>query len=149
MSDLAGEPIREFQGAHRFLSNFWPAEVVLDNYPYRSVEHAYQAAKTLDLNMRKQIRHTEKPGEVKRLGRRVQMRPDWEEVKLHVMEDLVRQKFTRHPDLKARLLATGNAELQEGNSWNDVFWGINLRSGEGQNHLGKILMKVRNELGGP
>jgi predicted NAD-dependent protein-ADP-ribosyltransferase YbiA (DUF1768 family) len=60
------------------------------------------------------------------------------------MEDLVRLKFTTHPDLCERLLTTGDAELIEGNSWNDTFWGV--CRGKGRNELGKVLMKVRSEL---
>jgi hypothetical protein len=64
------------------------------------------------------------------------------------MEDLVRQKFTRHPDLKEKLLATGNRPLYEGNTWRDHFWGVSSKTLKGQNHLGKILMRVREDLRG-
>lgn len=74
----------------------------------------------------------------------MQLRPDWEEAKVGIMEELVRLKFTAHADLRARLLATGDAELIEGNNWNDRFWGV--CRGQGQNQLGLILMKVRSEL---
>lgn len=136
--------INQFQGHYRFLSNFWPAEVVFEGHTYPSVEHAYVAAKTLS--------HTERftfmdpairPGDVKRMGRKLHLREDWEEVKLGIMEDLVRQKFSKSP-LKEMLLMTGDQELIEGNTWGDTFWGV--CRGKGQNHLGKILMKVRGEL---
>ena len=140
------EPIKKFIGKNRFLSNFWPGEVVYEKYRYPSVEHAYQAAKTTDQAARRAIRFAEKPGQAKKLGKKVDMRPDWDQIKLQVMEDLTRQKYTRNPELKAKLLATGDAELQEGNTWNDTFWGINVKTGEGENNLGKILMKVRDEL---
>jgi ribA/ribD-fused uncharacterized protein len=74
------------------------------------------------------------------------MRPDWEQVKILIMTSLVRDKFTRHQDLKEQLLATGDAELIEGNWWGDTFWGV--CKGKGENHLGKVLMKVREELKG-
>lgn len=145
--DVPAVPIIEkFRGKYRFLSNFWPAVVALDQYQYPTVEHAYQAAKTLDQAMRRKIRQTEKPGQTKKLGRKVEMRPDWEQIKLQVMEDLVRQKFTRHPELGAQLIATGDAEIQEGNTWGDRFWGVDAKTGEGENHLGRILMKIRDEL---
>ena len=132
--------ITSFSGSNRFLSNFWPCQVVLDDELYASVEHAYVAAKTLDLDLRHRIREYPTAGQVKRLGRQLTLRSDWESVKLDVMEELVSQKFT-DPTLRALLLETGDAELVEGNHWGDVFWGV--CKGVGQNHLGKILMKVR------
>ena len=84
----------------------------------------------------------------KKLGRRVQLRPDWEEVKVGIMEEIVRAKFTQNEDLKQRLLATGDLVLEEGNSWHDTFWGVDARSRKGKNHLGRILMQVRQELRG-
>lgn len=135
--------VQEFRGEFRFLSNFYPAEVTLDGATYPTVEHAFQAAKSNDLLVRRSIRNTQRPGSAKRLGSTVYLRPHWEEIKLGIMEQLVRQKFSKEP-LKSRLLATGDAELIEGNYWNDKFWGVCY--GEGENHLGQILMTVREEL---
>jgi len=144
--ELYGEDkVTEFQGGHRFLSNFWPAEVTFGAKKYPSVEHAYQAAKTTDEAARERIRTAATAADAKRLGKSVSMRKDWNELKIRTMEGLVRQKF-QDPALRAKLLATGEAELQEGNRWNDKFWGVDLRTGEGRNELGKILMKVRAEL---
>lgn len=137
------EVIREFQGQFRFLSNFYPAEVELDEVTYPTVEHAYQAAKTRDLLLRRGIRNAQRPGLAKRWGRSIRPRSDWEEVKVGIMHQLVKQKFSREP-LKSQLLATGDAELIEGNTWGDKFWG--KFCGEGENHLGRILMEVREEL---
>lgn len=139
--------IHEFQGEFRFLSNFWPAEVELGGLKFPTVEHAYQAAKTLDIAQRRQIQSLLTPGQAKRMGRAVTMRSDWESIKLDIMIDLVWQKFSRHPELKALLLSTGNAALEEGNAWGDRFWGISpVGSGIGKNMLGKILMAVREQL---
>jgi N-glycosidase YbiA len=138
------EPINSFEGEHHFLSNFHHAEVIYDGLLYPTTEHAYQAAKTLDLAARRKIRECGKPNTAKGLGRKVKMRPGWESMKLSVMEDLVRQKFTSHKDLQDLLLETGDRKLVEGNWWKDMFWGT--FNGVGQNHLGKILMKVRAEL---
>jgi ribA/ribD-fused uncharacterized protein len=140
--------IKQFQGGFRFLSNFHPGHVALDNVRYDTVEHAFQAAKTLDSRERQQVRLAETPGKAKKLGRKVTLRDDWELIKIDVMEDFVRQKFTRHPDLKQQLLDTGDAEIEEGNTWRDTFWGVDLKTGQGENWLGKILMKVREELKG-
>lgn len=135
--------IDKFVGPYRFLSNFWPATVVLDGVAYPSVEHAYVAAKTVVPSLRTQIAAIVEPGAVKRFGRTFAIRADWEDVRLGIMEDLVRQKFSVEP-LRSQLLETGSVELVEGNTWNDQFWGV--CRGRGQNHLGKILMRVRDEL---
>jgi len=143
---ISAEPITRFKGEFDFLSNFYPSHVALDKFRYDTVEHAFQAAKTIDPQERRSVRYMDTPGKAKKAGRKVTLRPDWEEVKIQVMEDLVRQKFTRHPDLKEKLLATGDRPLYEGNSWRDYFWGVNAKTLEGQNNLGKILMKIRDEL---
>ena len=142
--------ITSFRGEHRFLSNFWPCEVDLDGFKYPSVEHAYQAAKTLDNEERQQIWEAEKAGQAKRLGRGVTLRPDWEEIKISTMEDLVRQKFG-DPTLRKLLAETGEALLIEGNNWHDNFWGSCRcsrcsTSDKERNRLGLILMVVREEI---
>lgn len=135
--------IDKFEGQYGWLSNFYPAEVKLDGKKYPSVEHAYQAAKTLDKEEREEIRLLKKASLAKTKGKKVKMRPDWEKVKLSVMESLVRQKFEDEVLCK-RLLKTGDEELIEGNWWGDTFWGI--CRGEGFNHLGRILMRVRGDI---
>ena len=87
-----------------------------------------------------------KPSEAKRLGQRVALRPDWEAVKLGVMEDIVRAKFTQHESLAVKLINTGDRGLIEGNTWQDLFWGVDITTRKGENHLGRILMKIRDEL---
>lgn len=141
--------IKEFQRGHRWLSNFWLCSIEYEGKIYYSVEHAYQAAKFSGLPViQEEIRNSETPGEAKRLGKKYKnlQRTDWEQVNLRVMEDLVRQKFTKFPVLKKILLETGSEHIQEGNWWNDDFFGVNLRTGKGLNHLGKIIMKVRDEI---
>lgn len=135
--------IEESQGDYRFLNNFWPASVVLDGVSYPSVEHAYQAAKTLNLDDRKQFLCCTH-GEAKRAGRALLLRSDWEQVRLSIMSDLVKQKFTNNRILAEKLIDTGAAELIEGNNWNDTFWGV--CRGIGDNNLGKILTVVRSQL---
>jgi ribA/ribD-fused uncharacterized protein len=137
------EVISEFSGEHRFLSNFYPAKVVLDGLEFPTLENAYQAAKNFDIDRRKMFT-TLTPGKAKKEGQKTLKRPDWEGVKTLIMKILVKDKFTRNPELQKQLLATENAELIEGNTWGDTFWGV--CNGKGQNHLGKILMEVREEL---
>ena len=129
----------------RFLSNFFEAEVEYGGLVYSSNEAAFQAQKCLTEEEKIQFTGYG-PGRSKGAGRRVKLRPDWEEVKVGIMEEIVRAKFTQHPELAAQLLATGDKILVEGNHWGDTCWGVDIRTGLGENHLGKILMKIREEL---
>ena len=143
------DQIDRFAGQHEYLSNFYPCVVTLDDMDFSTVEHAFQAAKTDDIEERRSIQLAPTPAQAKRLGRKVSLRSDWEQAKYSIMESLVRQKFTRHPELSQMLLETGDAELIEGNTWNDRTWGMTKnKQGEyiGKNWLGIILMRVRNEL---
>jgi len=141
MSDDA--VIAGFTGEHAFLSNFHPSPLDYEGLTYPTVEHAFQAAKSTDAADRLRISLTAKPGQAKRLGRRVALRPDWERVKLGVMLGLLRLKFER-PELRQMLRETGSAELIEVNGWGDRYWGQD-RQGNGQNHLGELLVQVRGE----
>lgn len=137
--------ILAFAGPHRFLSNFAAVVVEWDGDTYPSVEHAYQAAKTMIQAERKKIRVAPSAAAAKKLGRKVTLREDWDGMKLTVMRQLVRQKFDEdHPLLRAALLSTGDAELIEGNWWGDTFWGV--YAGSGENWLGRILMEIREEI---
>lgn len=135
--------IDSFNGKYKFLSNFAPCKVTYEGIEYPSTEHAYQAAKTTDASVRRQFRDCATAGDSKKLGRKIVLRSDWESIKLDVMEQILRLKFAQ-ADFKRALLNTGDEELVEGNWWNDTFWGI--CKGKGQNHLGKLLMKIRKEL---
>ena len=145
MTISAMTKITEFQGEHRFLSNFWPAPVVLNDEEYSTMEHAYQAAKSVNPIERAMIRRCATPGEAKRAGRRITIRRDWDQVKEDYMRELLRIKFS-YPKLRQQLLATGDALIEEGNRWGDTFWGIDLRTGRGQNKLGRLLMAIRADL---
>jgi ribA/ribD-fused uncharacterized protein len=138
------EKIVAFSDEYRFLSNFHAASVEFGRIMFPTVEHAYQAAKSSDYHERKMIASLSSPGRPKEAGAKLSPRAGWDAMRLSIMEELLRQKFTRHPDLHAKLLATSNAILEEGNTWGDTFWGI--CDGSGENHLGKLLMKIRAEL---
>lgn len=133
--------ITSFKGRYRFLSNFWPVDIIFEDFVYPSVEHAYQAAKTTNSLFRKAIRRATSPRIAKRLGRTVPIRSDWDEIKLSVMRDLLRQKF-KGGTLHTRLRETVDVQLIEGNYWGDTFWGV--CKGKGENHLGKLLMEIRD-----
>jgi ribA/ribD-fused uncharacterized protein len=136
--------IDKFDGPFRFLSNFYPCEIVDDyGFKYGSVEAAYQASKTLDLALRKKFTELG-PGAAKRLGKLLVIRDDWTNyLKVSIMFIFLTQKFSR-VDLKVYLLSTGGHELIEGNTWGDRFWGV--CDGEGENNLGELLMMVRDDI---
>ena len=135
--------IDDFRGAYRFLSNFYDAPVTYLGVTYANNEAAFQAQKCTD-NTVKAMFAKLNPSEAKKLGRNVQLRPDWETVKYDVMYEVCKAKFEQNDDLREMLLDTGDAYLEEGNTWNDRCWGT--CRGVGENHLGKILMKIRDEL---
>jgi hypothetical protein len=139
------QPINCFAGDYEFLSNFHASPLEYEGEVYPTVEHAFQAAKSLDVAERARIRAAETPGKAKRLGRKVKLREDWENVKVDIMDDLLCLKFS-DPILRDKLNDTGDAELIEGNNWGDTFWGMDSKKWEGQNILGKLLMRVRNNI---
>lgn len=167
--------IDSFSDKYYFLSNFFRSPVEYEGLTYQSSEAAFQAAKTRatfkeveeylsafgvssdtlsdeKLNMLEEIltltsrlaytRMT--PSEAKKNGRRCRLRLDWEYEKIEIMKEIVFNKFYGNDVLREKLLKTGDALLIEGNDWNDKFWGVS--DGEGENHLGKILMDVRTML---
>lgn len=138
------KPITAFSGEYEFLSNFYIAPFNYCDITFDCVEVAYQAAKCPE-RLCEFIGKT--PGQAKRHGRKVPLRADWEQEKYNVMYALVRAKFFQNPDIASMLVATGDAELVEGNYWHDTVWGV--CNGVGENHLGKILMRVRDELRTP
>lgn len=136
--------ITKFDKGYYYLSNFYPSTVVYEGEEYPTVENAYQAAKTTNTAARHSFKSVP-PGAAKAKGRRLTMRPDWEEIKVGIMLDLLKQKFAPGSALTRSLLGTGDAELIEGNTWHDQFWGVD-QTGKGQNMLGQLLMAVRQEL---
>jgi ribA/ribD-fused uncharacterized protein len=144
--NMSTNAITEFRGAYTRLSNYAICSVWFDGHIYNSVEHAYQAAKSLDEDERRAIRHLPTANQAKKAGRRVTIRPDWEAVKVEIMRGLLREKFAQEPD-RTVLLGTGRRELVEGNWWGDRFWGQSPL-GNGENWLGRLLMEIREELRG-
>ena len=134
------EKIDNFSGEYHFLSNFALCDIGYEDYIYKSLEHAYQAAKTLNEAERLKIRLSVTPCQAKKAGMHVTLRSDWKVIRVPIMELLLRRKFSQ-PKFFELLQATENAELIEGNWWNDKFWGV--CNGEGKNMLGKLLMKIR------
>ena len=139
---MQGKTISKFDGTeHRFLSNFWPSPVSYEGVEYPTVENAYQAAKTLNLSDRNHFVSVS-PGKAKKMGGLLfSIREDWDKVKYSIMLALVCDKFTYDEKLQKDLLNTGASFLVEGNTWDDVYWGV--CKGIGKNNLGKVLMTVR------
>lgn len=136
--------IASFSGEHRFLSNFYYADMLADNgQVYPTVEHYFQAMKCLDPQDAEVIRRARSPKIAKMYGRKAFMRPDWDQVRLGVMRDALRLKFHFENRLGEWLVNTHPHALQEGNGWGDRFWGVD---GGGENWLGVLLMARRAEL---
>lgn len=133
--------INEFRGKYYFLSNFYETPVTWNGLTYLNNEAAFQSAKTF--SDRECFTNLD-PSSAKKLGRKVQLRSDWENVKNDVMYEICKAKFSQNTELKKRLLSTGNEHLEEGNTWGDKIWGT--VNGVGENRLGKILMRIREEL---
>lgn len=157
-----------------FLSNFHPSPLMLPERVYRWLgiddvasrakeisasiqwangEAAFQAFKCADVDTFLDIADSESPGHAKGIGRRCKMRNDWNDVKVDVMRETIRAKFSpQNPILAKRLLDTGYAELVEGNTWGDAVWGRPLGhyrfagTQRGENLLGQLLMQRRSEL---
>ncbi len=138
--------ITEFQNEYRWLSNFAPVKIKLDGLEFPSVEHAYMSAKSDDVEWKKFCSNqNNKAGDVKRQSRNITLKKDWNEIKLEVMANCIKQKFNTEPYI-TKLLETGTQHIQEGNRWNDKFWGVCLKTNKGENHLGRLIMDVRSVL---
>lgn len=133
--------IKEFKGQYYFLSNYYNAEVTYNGITYKNNEAAFQAQK--DPKKTSSFAHLD-PSQAKRKGRSVKLRHNWDKIKEQIMYEICLAKFTQNENLKLKLLETEDAYLEEGNDWGDKEWG--LVNGNGKNKLGKILMKIRDEL---
>ena len=136
------DKITSFRGKNSFLSNMHPVFVTFEGVRYPSVENAFQAAKTLNLEDREVFRVCSS-SEAKKEGRKVVLRSDWDSKRIDIMRNLLKDKFSQ-PKFKEKLLETNDAEIIEGNTWGDTFWGVYKNSGE--NNLGKLIMSIRSEI---
>ena len=132
-----------FRGKYSFLSNFYEIPIRYAGIEFGSTEAAFQAMKCKHFEERIRFENLN-PSEAKRLGREIELREDWEEVKDQIMYDICKQKFSRNEDLKIKLIQTGQEPIIESNTWHDYYWG--QCNGKGLNKLGKILMQIREEL---
>ena len=139
--------IERFDREFRFLSNFYEAPFEVNGTQYATVEHYFQAHKTTNPTKREEIIRARSAVEAKRLGRKVELREDWPQVRDGVMLVALRAKFDQNPDLKEKLVATYPETLQEGNYWHDNYWGVcqceKCQPVAAQNMLGRLLMALR------
>ena len=137
--------VKEFRNRYHFLSNFFPTKIIIDGLEYNSTEHYFQSMKFTDPKIQEKVRNAPTPSIAKKIAKKFRKREDWYDISLDVMERALRAKFNK-PDLRKKLIATGDMYLQEGNRWNDTFWGVDLKTGKGKNHLGRLLMKIRTKI---
>ena len=126
-----------------FLSNYYVSTIRFNGKLYSTVEHAYQASKSLDPMIQEMIRRAKTPNDAKRIGRAIDLRQDWDDVKISIMKSLIQEKF-ENPFLRQQLLETKNKDLINENRWNDTFWGVT--NGIGENWLGRIIQEIREEI---
>lgn len=137
------EKINSFSGEYSFLSNFYDAKVTYEGLTYLNSEAAYQAQKCISQVDKEKYTWLGTYG-AKRAGRVEPLCVNWDLIKVPIMYQILKCKFEQNEDIREKLLATGDAILEEGNTWGDRIWGT--VDGIGNNFLGKLLMKVREEL---
>ena len=138
--------ILHFTDEYRWLSNFYPCTIRFRGKLYASVEYAYMSAKSDDKEWKRICSEAkEKQSKIKKKSQQVKTVAHWELQKLDVMRECLELKFAQEP-FKTWLVETGEAHLQEGNTWGDKFWGVDLETGEGENILGKFIMEIREKL---
>ena len=138
--------IKQFRDEHIWLSNMTSVKITYKGIEYASSEHAYMSAKSDSMEWKSRCADSQITApQIKRESREIILIDDWDNIKLDVMAEVIDLKFSEEP-FKTLLLKTGDTHIQEGNTWNDTFWGVNLDTGEGENNLGKIIMEKRNKL---
>lgn len=136
--------ITNFRKEYGWLSNMYKCDIEYEGHLFKSVENAYMWAKNKDSRDWLYVCLNNEPNLVKRFSKDIFIRSDWEDVKLKIMYELLLLKFKQEP-FKTKLKNTGLQNIQEGNYWNDKFWGVCLKSNpnEGENHLGRLIMHIR------
>jgi ribA/ribD-fused uncharacterized protein len=155
-------PITRFAGEHAFLSNFYHAPFRLKERPehwWPTAEHAFQAAKATSVFDFQKIMYAESPAAAKRLGRTIACVEGWDKIKRETMLRILLSKFDNGSVRLQQLIATWPAELIEGNTWHDLYWGAEPYTSRsvgpmfqasdgtmwvGENWLGRLLMVVRD-----
>lgn len=134
--------INEFQGEYRWLSNFVECDIEYNGFIYPSVENAYQAAKMKNKEDALKFLYLTS-GQAKRLAKTLPIRNDWGKLKIYYMREFLIQKFSQKP-YRDLLMDTCGLDIIEGNRWGDKYWGVCLKTNNGQNNLGKLIMGIRD-----
>lgn len=127
-----------------WFSNIAPSPIFVGSeWEWPSVENYYQAMKTEHMPTQEAIRQAT-PSQSKQMGKRVRLRPHWEDLKESFMKRALHSKFSQPPwfDL---LMKTGDTPIIEWNNWGDTYWGVDYKTGQGLNRLGVLLMEIRAE----
>lgn len=138
--------IHQFRGEYGWLSNFAECPIDIMGIVYPSVENAYMSCKRADDEWKLFCRDND-AATVKKKSKNIELRENWEDIKLQAMKHCLLEKFNQEP-FRTKLLDTGNQNIVEGNYWNDTFWGVDLKQDPniGENHLGRLIMEVRKSL---
>lgn len=141
--------ICQFRGEYYFLSNLYPCHLQYDDMDFLSLEHAYLYLKYNNNDFRYKCLSDIPANILKKSTTGLTLTKDWNSIKIHTMYELLKIKFNNEP-YKSLLLDTSNQNIVEGNNWNDTFWGVDINTtpNYGENHLGRLIMKVRDELNG-
>ena len=134
--------IKELRNEYYFLSNMYECPIVWKGVTFKSSETLFQMFKCKNIDDMSKFQKLN-GFQAKKLGRKIEMRPDWNEVRIKYMEFVLKLKFDQNLDLRERLMRTEGKIEENNNNWNDTFWGIT--NGKGENHLGKLLYKLREE----
>lgn len=140
------EEIERFQGEYEYLNNSYPVDITWEGLTYLSAESAFQASKSKEEKIRRTFAGLS-ADRAKRRGAALTPYKGWEWEKEAIMEEILRKKFEQHPELAKKLAGTENRLLIAGHNGKDRFWGVDLYSLQGENRLGKLLMKIREDYG--
>jgi ribA/ribD-fused uncharacterized protein len=138
--------IRVFENEFAFLSNSYQTPFRIDGVSYVNVEQYYHSMKTQEKKQREKILSTDDPHVIYKLGRKCSLRKDWDSVKTKYMRRAITAKFSQNKDIRDKLIATKDLELENGIAEKDGVWGISIYTHQGENLLGKMLMELRERL---
>lgn len=136
--------IKAFKGEHVWLSNMYLVNLYYKGLVYPSSENLYHSFKNNSPQWKNTCTKTN-PHTLKNRSRKITIVDDWEKIKVDVMRECLVLKFS-HQDLRDKLIATHPCIIEEGNTFGDNFWGVDMFTREGENKLGKLLMEIRDKL---
>lgn len=139
-------PINYFRGEYGWLSNFRKVDISINGITYSSIEHAWLSFRADDEEWKRLCSDEEYEAKhLKKISKHFPLPQTFMDNRDDIMKSLLIQKYTQEP-FKTKLLETGKREIIEGNYWNDTYWGVDLKTGIGENNLGKYIMEIRTIL---